>query len=375
MGLGRVVADVLRSGYVTLIPCDSFKKLVPLVSNKILITRLVGLGDVASILIPAVRLLKSANPDASIDVLTYQAGVELMSLSADVSNVLSISAEQWPSDLLPATQSFLEIAKVVAMQGYERVICLDTWFMPCFLARVLKDIGLNVEGNYIDMPAAHFLENLKKGILSAEYFQYTNYMESSYPGMVNWQKPWWQEIPGYAHYPDFYLRHCCGFMEYPSLANISVLPDTEFQRQSQGRKIIAVSFKGSTAIKHYKKPTELVQKLESAGYMVWSQFDGSLPMEKTLGRLAVSNLLITVATSTQWLARLVGCPSLMLPGAMHPSILGAEMTVAQTLDCQYCCQRGCPADRDYACMEVPVSTIMGDVRDFFLMNSCREGGR
>jgi len=79
--------------------------------------------------------------------------------------------------------------------------------------------------------------------------------------------------------------------------------------------------------------------------VVWGRFDGSLPMRTTLARLAVTDLLITVATSTQWLARLVGCPSLMLSGAMHPATLGAEITVDRQLDCQYCCQQGCPAER------------------------------
>src|SRR5690554_2195466 len=76
-------------------------------SQKILITRLVGLGDVASILIPAVGLIRAAHPESRIDVLTYQAGIELMSLHGGVGDVLGISEEQWPRDVIPATQSFL----------------------------------------------------------------------------------------------------------------------------------------------------------------------------------------------------------------------------------------------------------------------------
>ncbi len=338
--------------------------------RKILITRLVGLGDVASILIPAARLVRAAEPDARIDVLTYQAGVELMSLSRDVDNVLSVSAEQWPRDLYPATQSFLNIAKVVAEQGYERILCLDTWFMPCFLARVLQDVGLPVEGNYMDMPVAQFFERLQNGQLSPGYFQYTNFMASSYPRMADWQTPWWRSAHGYAHYPAFYLNHCCG-MEGEVDARLDIEPDAAFLQAAGGRKIIAVSFKGSSAIKHYRHADALVERLEREGYLVWSRFDGSLPLATTLGRLAVTDLLITVATSTQWLGRLVGCPSLMLPGAMHPDTLGAELTVDPIVDCQYCCQRDCPAGRDYACMAVPVQAVMDKVEEKFRLDARR----
>lgn len=125
---------------------------------------------------------------------------------------------------------------------------------------------------------------------------------------------------------------------------------------------MAMSFRGTTAIKHYKQADALALLLQQTGYHVWTGFDGSLPMRTTLACLAATDLLVTVATSTQWLARLVGCPSLMLPGAMHPAILGAEYTIDQTINCQYCCQRGCRAGRDYACMDVPAEDVMAQVR-------------
>lgn len=333
-------------------------------TQKILITRLVGLGDVASILIPAARMVRRAAPEAQIDVLTYQAGVELMSLCEVVQNVLSITEQQWPRDLEPATQSFMNIARVIAMRGYDRIICLDTWFMPCFLARVLKDIGLNVEGNTIDMPAAEFFEKLCGGQLSAGYFQHTNFMASSYPNMADWQTAWWLKPHDSIHYPEFYLKHCCGLGDNVEF-DLPVEPDLRFKEHATDRKIIAVSFKGSAAYKNYPNADALIQRLHDEDYVVWSQFDGSLPMQTTLGRLAVTDLLITVATSTQWLARLVGCPSLMLPGAMHPATLGAELVVDQVVDCQYCCQQNCPAGRNFACAAVPVQDVMKKVTNFF----------
>jgi ADP-heptose:LPS heptosyltransferase len=329
-------------------------------ARKILITRLAGLGDVASILIPAVRLVHDKEPDATIDVLTHGAGIELMSLCGEVSDVLGITPEQWPRDLIPATQSFLNIAQVIAPRGYDRIICLDTWFMPCFLAQVLIDIGLNVEGNHLDRPVGDFFTALHAGQLPADYFG-TAFMASSYPRMNDWLRPWWRTPQPHANYPEYYLIHCCGLGDSID-PRLPIEPDVAFREAAAGLPIVATSFRGTTAIKHYKQADALTSLLRQAGYHVWTGFDGSLPMRTTLSRLAVTNLLVTVATSTQWLAKLAGCPSLMLPGAMHPAILGAEHTMDQTVDCQYCCQRGCPAGRDYACMDVPAQDVMARIR-------------
>ena len=51
---------------------------------KILIMRFMGLGDVASILLPAVKLIKQQTPDAEVDVLTFGAGIELMQMVPQV---------------------------------------------------------------------------------------------------------------------------------------------------------------------------------------------------------------------------------------------------------------------------------------------------
>jgi len=67
---------------------------------KILLMRMVGLGDVASILVPAVRLVQTDHPGATIDVLTHGPGVELMQLMPEVNAVLAVSPAQWPRDLL-----------------------------------------------------------------------------------------------------------------------------------------------------------------------------------------------------------------------------------------------------------------------------------
>ena len=327
---------------------------------KILIIRFMGLGDIASILLPAVRLVRQQAPDAEIDVLTYGAGVELMQLVEDLHAVLGVEPEQWPGDLVPAMQSFSRIADLVAAQGYERIINLDTWFMPCFLARLLLDAGLPLEGNYINHPVAHFISLLQTGQLSQSYFEGTAFLASSYPAMAQWCAPWWTQ--GETHsYPEFYLNHCCGLAGELDFS-LPVAADEAFLAAAAGRKIVALSTSGSAANKHYPFAAELQQQLQAAGFVVWSQFDGSLSMAECIGRLKVTDLLVTVATSTQWLARIAGCPSLMLPGSLPPSLLGAELTVPQLTDCQYCASTSCAQRVPFACMAVPVVQVMALVK-------------
>ena len=65
---------------------------------KTLIIRLLGLGDVANILIPAARMIKAKDPSSTVDVLTYGAGVELADLCPEISDVLAVGKEQWPDE-------------------------------------------------------------------------------------------------------------------------------------------------------------------------------------------------------------------------------------------------------------------------------------
>jgi ADP-heptose:LPS heptosyltransferase len=86
---------------------------------KILLIRMMGLGDVASILIPAVKLVHRHYLQSSIHVLTYAAGNELMELVPEVDTVLAVTPEQWPSDLDSAIQSFMDIADRVVLHRYD----------------------------------------------------------------------------------------------------------------------------------------------------------------------------------------------------------------------------------------------------------------
>lgn len=325
---------------------------------------MMGFGDVASILIPAVNMVHQQHPNAIVDVLTYGAGVEIMSLVPTVNAVLAVSAEQWPSDVDKAVASFIDIAQVVIEQDYDLIINLDTWFMPCFLARVLKDSGANIQGNFINFSVDTLVQKIQRSALTQSYFQMPDlYLASTYPNMADWSTPWWNQYPNIA-YPEFYLQHCCGFKQEMDMS-LSVQPDLVFKLQAETKPIIALSLSGSKASKQYAHGKVLQLLLEQAGFFVWSRFDGSVPMQTTLARLKVTDLLITVATSTQWLARLVGCPSLVIPGALPPSVLGAELVVDKVKSCQYCYQNQCVENIDFACMDIPPEQIVEKALQYF----------
>lgn len=333
---------------------------------KILLIRLMGLGDVASILIPAVKLVRQQYPQVTTDVMTYAAGVELMSLMPEVNAILEVKPEQWPNDFNAAIPHFMQIAEVAIGQQYDLVINLDTWFMPCFLARVLKDAGLKVQGNYINQSVEQLFANMQKNTLSQQYFSDAGqFLASTFPNMQDWLKAWWNDkLEVKNGYPEFYLNHCCGFKHAVDIS-LEIAADEELKQKAAGQKIIALSMQGSKVSKQYPFQKTLTKYLQLQGYYVWSEFDGSVPMQTTLARLKATDLLITVPTSTQWLAKLVGCPSLMISGPLMPKILGAEITVNKTVKCQYCCQTNCAENLDFACMAVPPQEILFKVEDYF----------
>lgn len=87
------------------------------------------------------------------------------------------------------------------------------------------------------------------------------------------------------------------------------------------QKVIALATEARTAERSYPDGKALQKLLEKAGFYVWSGFDGSQPMRKTLSMLKSSDLLITVPSAPQWLATTVGCPSLVVVGEVDARTL------------------------------------------------------
>ena len=328
-----------------------------------LVIRLLGLGDVANILIPAARMIKAKAPSNSVDVLTFGAGVELADLCPEISDVLAVDKEQWPDDPLKAISSFSSLAFFLAQRKYDHIYCLDTWFMPCLLATYLSEIGLNVHGNFVSKSTAEITKNIITGSADPSYFQGTNFLESTFGNMRCWRGPWWDTFAEYENYARFFLFHCCSLQgEYDMTLDVEA--DTALSELAQGKKIIAVSHVGSGENKVYKNHVELMKLLEESGFYVWSRFDGSQQILKTLQMLRSTDLVVTVATSTQWLAQAVGTPSLVISGCLPPKVLGAELCVQNTVKCQYCVLEPCTENKNYECMSVDPAILVDSCLEY-----------
>lgn len=290
---------------------------------KILIIRMLGLGDVTCIGIPAIRYIKSKYPEADISVLTFAAGADVVQLAEPDVTVLKIEKEEWPDNIIPAMERFLMLAEKIIGQEYQKIINLDTWFMPCFLARFLKDAGEPLQGNFMSIPVADLIDQLDKQTLQHDYVHNpANYMSSTFFGMSRWHTPWWEygTVPDFG-YPEFYLRQCCGFAEIEMNMQIAVDASHKLTKIATKQKVIALATEARTAERSYPDGKALQKLLEKAGFYVWSGFDGSQPMRKTLSMLKSSDLLITVPSAPQWLATTVGCPSLVVVGEVDARTL------------------------------------------------------
>lgn len=296
----------------------------PTKSEKILVIRMLGLGDVTCIGIPALRFIQQRNPGADVTVLTFAAGKEIIELAEPDVTVIALEKAQWPDDILAAMEVFLGLAEIIVGQGYTQIINLDTWFMPCFLARFLKDAGEPVVGNSMSISVGELIDQFKQQTLSPEYVNHpANYMQSSWLSMEQWHQPWWlgENIPD-GGYPEFYLRKCCAFSECTMDMSIDVAPD-ETLSQLAG-PVVAVAATARTAERNYPFEAELVAALEANGVAVWQGFDGRDSMRTTLQKLKATDLLVTIPSAPQWLAQTVGTPSLVISGQVDPRTLMPE---------------------------------------------------
>ena len=333
---------------------------------KILLMRLMGLGDVASILVPAARIYRQNYPASQIDVLTYDAGVEVMSLVNEVDGILAVEKSQWPASLPEALTCFWGLGEQIAGRGYDLVVNLDTWFMPCVLARILKDVGICLEGNYLNDSLPEFLQKLNNQEFTQDYFQNQScYLASTYPHMSDWwSRAWWLEDRRWPNgYPAYYLAHCCGLAGALDF-ELDVPVDWELRNEAAERPVVAISVSGRGAHKQYLHAESLRQVLEEQGYFVWSQFDGSLPIDTLLSKLRSTDLLITVPTSSRWLAKAVNCPVLLLPGGESPEFTAPEAVVAASRSCQFCNQSRCDVQPAYACLDIPAERVIESVKKF-----------
>ena len=72
--------------------------------KKILLIRMLDLGDVTSIGIPALRHFQQKFPESEIEFLTYAAGESVISLASQSTTILSLPNGSWPDDFLQALE-------------------------------------------------------------------------------------------------------------------------------------------------------------------------------------------------------------------------------------------------------------------------------
>lgn len=299
--------------------------------SNILIIRMLGLGDVTCIGIPAIRHVKKKFPQANITVLTFAAGADVIALAEPDVAIIKLEKDRWPDNIIQAMEQFLILAEQIIGREFHQIINLDTWFMPCFLARFLKDAGEPVQGNFMSIKVDELIQQLHLQTLQHEYVHDpANYIDSTFFSMSRWHSPWWEigSIPDYG-YPEFYLRHCCGFNDIEMDMRVNVDKSHTLEKKAGTKKIIALATDARTEERNYPYGKVLQRLLEKAGFYVWSRFDGSQSMRKTLSMLRSSDLLITVPSAPQWLATAVDCPSLVIVGDVDPRTLMPDYATEQ----------------------------------------------
>lgn len=291
--------------------------------SKILIIRMLGLGDVTCIGIPALRFIQQRNPDAEIHFLTFAAGKEIIQLAEPKVKVIGLEKADWPDNIVYAMETFLGLAEDIVGVGYQQIINLDTWFMPCFLARFLKDAGEPVTGNLMSISVTDLVEQFQTQTLKPEYVnEPAAYMQSTWFSMHRWNTLWWESgLAPDGGYPEFYLRTCCGFSEIKLDMHIEVISDPRLSKIRANQKVVALACDARTQERNYPYANDLKKLLNAKGIHVWSGFDGKVPVKQTLAQLASTDLLITVPSAPQWLAAAVDCPSLVITGNVDPRTL------------------------------------------------------
>ncbi|TDF39437.1 hypothetical protein EYS14_07935 [Alteromonadaceae bacterium M269] len=283
--------------------------------KKILIIRMHDPSDVVAVGLPAVRYFKQQFPEADLELLTYGPQTEFIKLAEPRLQVMPLPQEPWPDNIIPAMEYFIGIAGKIIEGEYSQIVNLDTSFMPCFLARFLKDAGEPVVGNFIGMSVEQLLTEFQQQSLSPDYVnQSQNYLQSSFLGMPKWRNMWWQfgTTPDNG-YPEFYLRHCCGFDQLDFELQVDVEANHTLLKKQMSGPVIAVG--------QLPEEKEILKRLEKEGYEAWALSDYQDSVRKTLSCLKASDLIISQPDTSYWYAKSAGCKTLLISGDIEPTTL------------------------------------------------------
>lgn len=278
--------------------------------TNILIIRMLGIAEVASIGLPAIRYFQKKYPDAQISFLTFSYGIDLIQLAEPNVKVINLAQDQWPDALIPAMENFLGLAEKIVGVAYDQIINLDTNFMPCFLARFLKDAGERLMGNYMNQSVQSLIDQFQNQSLQPEYVQSpAQYMDSTFASMQQWYTRWWQSsyLPEQG-YPEYFLRQCCQFSDIEFDMSIPVVADEVLLQRAKGKKIILLANQGLSS---YPNCVQLKAALDKAGYFVWQESITQNPIAQQLAMLKVTDLVISCPDEIIWLARTQATPTLL----------------------------------------------------------------
>jgi hypothetical protein len=284
------------------------------------------MGDVASIALPTIRQIKQQNADSTVYCLTHGKGVEVLQIAEPDVNILTLEKQLWPDNILQALEAFLGLAEQIIDIKFEQIINLDTAFMPCFLARFLKDAGEPLEGNYLSVSLQTLIQQIQSQSLQADYVNNAGqYLHSTFMGMNRWHNQWWisDNVPD-GGYPEYYLTHCCGFNYLAMDCRIEV--DDAPQFKDSQRRIIYLGL--SDIHKTYPYSGELASILQSNGYVVIEDNEHE-SLALRLQALKASDLLVCQPNALFSLANSVDTPTLLIPGLLDPRMLMPDYATEQ----------------------------------------------
>lgn len=284
------------------------------------------MGDVASIAVPTIRQIKQQNSTANVFCLTHGQGAEILRLAVPDIQILTLPNQQWPDNILHALEAFLGLAEQIIDIKFDQIINLDTAFMPCFLARFLKDAGEPVQGNYLSVSLQTLIEQIQNQSLQADYVNnISEYMQSTFMGMSRWHSQWWlsDNLPD-GGYPEYYLTLCCGFKNIAANTLIDVEDDPQYSKVT--KRIIYLAL--HDALRPYQQLHELVSVLRSNGYLVIEDNENE-SVGIRLQALKASDLLVCLPNAMFALANCVNTQTLLIPGVLDPRILMPDYATEQ----------------------------------------------
>ncbi|MFT2091418.1 glycosyltransferase family 9 protein [Paraglaciecola sp. 2405UD69-4] len=304
-------------------------------AEKILVIRMLSTADICAIGLPVVRYFKQQNPNAELHFLTFGDGVKLMKLAEPEVKVYGLTKAQWPDDFFQGLEAFLALAEEIVGEAYSQIINLDTSFMPCFLARFLKDALEPVSGNFLSLSVKELLTQVQNQTLEADYVNSPQrFTDSTFSLMYKWHSQWWkyEDAPD-GGYPEFYLKKCCGLVVDKLQSEIIVTPDKRLSKNQKKTKVIGLCFEQSADSYVYPYQGELKKSLEQLGYVVWVEQDCKGDLKQLLKMLTASDLMVCKSAAVRWYAQAVECPTLLVSGASEPSLLMPEFATDTVSPC------------------------------------------